>query len=140
MFFMFPSSIFAGTLAPLTYLLKGQSLQLRAHLLYARKSFQSTVYQLYSFLFRRRQPSCLLKDQPCVPPGETYYDILGVTNEVSSSDIRVAFKTKSLQWHPDKNRQNGGKATEQFVQIKEAYEVCERVCRLVCVCRLESCM
>ena len=135
---MFPSSIFAGTLAPLAYLLKGQSSQLRAHLLYARKSFQSTVYQLCSFLFRRSQPSCLLKDKPCAPPGETFYDILGVKNEVSSSDIRVAFKTKALRWHPDKNRQNVAKATEQFVQIKEAYEVCERVCRHVFVCRLES--
>ncbi len=140
MLFMFPSSIFAGTLAPLTYLLKGQSSQLRAHLLYASKSFQSTVYQLYSFLSRHSQPSCLLKDRPCATPGETLYDILGVTNEASSSDIRAAFKTKSLQWHPDKNRQNLAKATEQFVQIKEAYEVCERIRRLVFVRRLESCM
>jgi molecular chaperone DnaJ len=33
----------------------------------------------------------------------TYYDVLGVSNEASYSEIRGAYRTLALKLHPDKN-------------------------------------
>ena len=37
-----------------------------------------------------------------------YYQILGVEINSTSEDIKKAFRRKSLQEHPDKNRGNNG--------------------------------
>lgn len=49
------------------------------------------------------------------------YDILGVDKNASSSDIKKAYRALSLKYHPDRNSDEGAKAT--FQKINEAYEV-----------------
>lgn len=46
-----------------------------------------------------------------------YYDILGIPRDASEEQVRVAYKRKALEHHPDK-----GGDKEQFQKIKEAYE------------------
>ena len=42
----------------------------------------------------------------------SFYDILGVSPDASTSDIRRAFRTKSLELHPDKSEAED--AEQQF--------------------------
>lgn len=50
-----------------------------------------------------------------------YYEILGVSREVSTKEINDAFRKLALQWHPDKNKSS--LAEEKFKEINEAYKV-----------------
>lgn len=58
---------------------------------------------------------------------ENYYSLLGIDPDASGEDIKRAYKRQSLQMHPDKIAQRGGKVTEadqaRFTKMKEAYEV-----------------
>ena len=54
---------------------------------------------------------------------EDYYKLLGVKKDASKQEIKKAFKKLSLQYHPDKNKDNPEKAKEMFVKIANAYEV-----------------
>ena len=47
-----------------------------------------------------------------------FYDILGVTESASSSEIKNAYRRLSMEYHPD--RPNGDE--EKFKKIGEAYE------------------
>jgi len=49
-----------------------------------------------------------------------YYDILGVSKEASEQEIKKAYRTLSLEFHPDRN--NSAEATEKFQEISQAYE------------------
>ena len=49
----------------------------------------------------------------------SHYETLGVKQNASASEIKQAFRKKSLQYHPDKN--NG--RDEKFKEINEAYNV-----------------
>ncbi len=50
-----------------------------------------------------------------------YYDILGVKKDASESDIKSAYRTLAMKYHPDKNKDSG--AEEKFKEINEAYAV-----------------
>ena len=51
-----------------------------------------------------------------------YYKLLGVDRNASESDIKRAYRTLALQYHPDKNP-GDSQAEEHFKEINEAYEV-----------------
>lgn len=52
-----------------------------------------------------------------------YYEVLGVPQNASSSDIKKAYHQLALQVHPDKNPENKKAAEEEFKQVAEAYAV-----------------
>ncbi|XP_064188841.1 dnaJ homolog subfamily B member 6b isoform X1 [Anguilla rostrata] len=52
-----------------------------------------------------------------------YYQILGVFKNASQEDIKKAYRTQALHWHPDKNPNNKAEADMRFKQLSEAYEV-----------------
>ena len=50
-----------------------------------------------------------------------YYRILGVPTVASNGDIKKAYRTLALKYHPDRNA--GAYAHDRFLEINEAYEV-----------------
>jgi DnaJ-class molecular chaperone len=52
---------------------------------------------------------------------DSFYTILGVNEKASKEEIKKAFRTLSMKWHPDKNPGNP-EAVGKFQQISEAYE------------------
>lgn len=50
-----------------------------------------------------------------------YYEVLGVSRDAATEDIKRAFRKLAFKYHPDHNR-NGG-AEEKFKEVNEAYEV-----------------
>lgn len=53
--------------------------------------------------------------------GKSYYDILGVKRDASETEIKKAYRQKSLKYHPDRN--SSPDASERFKEIATAYEV-----------------
>lgn len=49
-----------------------------------------------------------------------FYEVLGVSNDASESDIKKAYRTLSLKYHPDRNPNEEAKSI--FQSIGEAYE------------------
>uniref|UniRef100_A0A669DQ82 DnaJ homolog subfamily C member 10 n=1 Tax=Oreochromis niloticus TaxID=8128 RepID=A0A669DQ82_ORENI len=54
--------------------------------------------------------------------GQDYYELLGVSREATTKEIRRAFKQLALTMHPDKNPGDAS-AHEKFLQVNRAYEV-----------------
>lgn len=58
---------------------------------------------------------------------DTYYSVLGVSETASAAEIKAAYRSLAVQFHPDKN--NGATAAvrklaeEKFKEIQESYEV-----------------
>jgi len=52
---------------------------------------------------------------------KTHYDTLGIDKNASSSDIKKAYRTLSLKYHPDRNPDENAKS--KFQEINAAYEV-----------------
>ena len=53
---------------------------------------------------------------------EDYYDILGVSRQAGQSDIKKAYRSMALKYHPDRNP-NDKNAEEKFKKAAEAYDV-----------------
>ncbi|MFC1914179.1 molecular chaperone DnaJ [Chloroflexota bacterium] len=50
-----------------------------------------------------------------------YYEVLGVSRDASTEEIKKAFRRLAFQCHPDRNNEDG--SAEKFKEINEAYEV-----------------
>ncbi|KKR96843.1 MAG: Chaperone protein DnaJ [candidate division TM6 bacterium GW2011_GWE2_41_16] len=55
-------------------------------------------------------------------PKRDYYEILGVQKSASKEDIKKAYRTLALKYHPDRNPGNK-EAEEKFKEAAEAYDV-----------------
>jgi curved DNA-binding protein len=51
-----------------------------------------------------------------------YYQILGVDKKTSQAEVKKAYRTLALQYHPDRNP-GDSQAEEKFKEINEAYQV-----------------
>lgn len=52
---------------------------------------------------------------------ENYYEVLGISEKASQDEIKKAYRTLSLKYHPDKNPGND-EVCSKFHKISEAYE------------------
>ena len=50
-----------------------------------------------------------------------YYKVLGIEKSAKYEDVKKAYRTLALQWHPDKNKDPS--ALQKFKDISEAYQV-----------------
>src|SRR5262249_43611849 len=51
-----------------------------------------------------------------------YYEVLGVSRDVSAQELKSAYRKVALQYHPDRNPGNR-EAEDKFKEASEAYEV-----------------
>ena len=51
-----------------------------------------------------------------------FYDVLGIARSANEADIKKAYRKLAIQFHPDKNPDDGS-AEEKFKEAAEAYEV-----------------
>ena len=51
-----------------------------------------------------------------------YYEVLGVTRDVSESELKTAYRKQAMKYHPDRNP-GDAKAEERFKEASEAYGV-----------------
>lgn len=56
-----------------------------------------------------------------VQAAEDFYTLLGIKRSATQKEIKKAYRSKSLEYHPDKNKEEG--AAEKFAEIAYAYEV-----------------
>ena len=52
---------------------------------------------------------------------EDFYNLLGIKRTATQKEIKKAYRSKSLEYHPDKNKEEG--AAEKCAEIAYAYEV-----------------
>src|SRR6218665_474823 len=55
--------------------------------------------------------------------GKTYYELLEISPDASTDDIKKQYKRLALKYHPDKNLDSSEEAQAIFTQIKDAYDV-----------------
>jgi DnaJ-related protein SCJ1 len=53
--------------------------------------------------------------------GADLYGVLGVSRNASEQEIKKAYRRLSLQFHPDRNKEEG--AQEKFIEISHAYDI-----------------
>jgi DnaJ-class molecular chaperone len=56
-----------------------------------------------------------------MPTKRDYYDILSVSKNSSTEEIKKAYRKKALEFHPDRNKSKD--AEEKFKEVNEAYEI-----------------
>ncbi|XP_046854117.1 dnaJ homolog subfamily C member 21-like [Xenia sp. Carnegie-2017] len=52
-----------------------------------------------------------------------YYEVLGLSKDATDLDLKKAYRSLALKWHPDKNVENAEEAKEKFQEIQQAYDV-----------------
>ena len=52
-----------------------------------------------------------------------YYEILGINKSASTDDIKAAYRTLALKYHPDRNQGEEKEAEEKFKEVGEAYAI-----------------
>ena len=50
-----------------------------------------------------------------------YYELLGIKKGASDTEIKAAYRTQALKWHPDRNK--SPEAAQKFKEINNAYQV-----------------
>ena len=53
---------------------------------------------------------------------QDYYDVLGVSRNAGSAELKKAYRALAMKYHPDRNRQDAD-AEPKFKSINEAYDV-----------------
>ena len=56
-----------------------------------------------------------------MPEKRDYYDILGVSKRATDEQLKIAFRKKALEYHPDRNKSKD--AEKKFKEINEAYQI-----------------
>lgn len=56
-----------------------------------------------------------------MPTSRDYYEILGLSRDASTEDVKKAYRKLALQFHPDRNKEPG--AEDKFKEVSEAYAV-----------------
>ena len=54
--------------------------------------------------------------------GNIAYELLGVNENITSAELKKAFRKKALEYHPDKN-ENNSSAKRKFQAINIAYDI-----------------
>ncbi len=52
-----------------------------------------------------------------------YYEILGISKDVSPQEIKKAYRRLAIKYHPDRNQGNSKEAEEKFKEVSEAYKI-----------------
>jgi len=52
-----------------------------------------------------------------------FYELLEVTRESTTAEIKKSYQRLAMRWHPDKNPENQEKAKKMFQHLGEAYEI-----------------
>lgn len=52
-----------------------------------------------------------------------YYEILGVSRDASSGEIKKAYRRLATKYHPDRNQGGSKKAEEKFKEVSAAYKI-----------------
>jgi len=52
---------------------------------------------------------------------QDYYEVLGVPRTASQEEIKKAFRRLAMQYHPDRNKEDGAEA--RFKEVNEAFEI-----------------
>jgi len=54
---------------------------------------------------------------------KSHYEVLEISPDANSDEVRQAYRQKSLAWHPDKNMDKPEEATKMMQEIVQAYNV-----------------
>jgi DnaJ family protein A protein 2 len=52
-----------------------------------------------------------------------YYEVLGVSKDATADQIKKAYRSKAMEWHPDRHEEDKEVAAEKFKDIARAYEI-----------------
>ncbi|KAH8044915.1 hypothetical protein JL722_14484 [Aureococcus anophagefferens] len=58
-----------------------------------------------------------------VAAASDYYKTLGIDKKATKKEVKAAYRTLALKWHPDKNPDDRAAAEQKFREVAEAYEV-----------------